>query len=358
VPAEGTDFGTSGNRYAHTSHRYDTESELYYAGARCYSPETGRFITQDTLALQPDQPGTWNLYAYGRANPLRYIDPTGHSDEDANALAAAMHKRTGFLASDHRPAYEKSWTQNFLEELSYQIPTRALPMTAFEGLAQQDPRKIVLGMAETAVAAALGVAIKVGGKAAIEKLVERVPVLGREVGDLVASGAQRARQAITGVVREGERLLSAEVTLDPSVVSMGGLPGVRVKVPPRASTTAGGGTARGGIGPVLKGQAGEALSEAEAVAAGETVVGRQVTFELPSGRRTRPDLLTEPSSSGGLKIREAKHGPSAQLTRPQQELQGIVQGGGAVIPRGSKASKAGLTPGEPVKIKHFEEDRF
>jgi hypothetical protein len=68
--------------------------------------------------------------------------------------------------------------------------------------------------------------------------VERVPVLGREVGGLVTSGARRAREALTGLVREGERLLSAEVTVDPSVVSMGGLGGVRLKVPPRAGTTA------------------------------------------------------------------------------------------------------------------------
>jgi RHS repeat-associated protein len=92
VPSAGTDFGTSGNRYALTSHRYDTELGLYYAGARMYSPTIGRFITQDTLALSVDQLDSWNLFAYVRSNPLRYVDPTGHAS-DLAAAADAEHAR-------------------------------------------------------------------------------------------------------------------------------------------------------------------------------------------------------------------------------------------------------------------------
>ena len=85
--------------------------------------------------------------------------------------------------------------------------------------------------------------------------------------------------------------------------------------------------------------------------------GRQVTFELPSGRRTRPDLVTEPKP-GRLKVREAKNGPDAELTPGQKELKGTIEDGGEVIPRGKNAEKAGLTPGTPVKIESFEEDRY
>jgi len=83
VPKEGTDFGTSGSRFAFTSHRFDTELNLYYAGGRMYSPTIGRFISQDTLSLDPNNPDTWNLFNYVRANPTRYIDPTGHMADAA-----------------------------------------------------------------------------------------------------------------------------------------------------------------------------------------------------------------------------------------------------------------------------------
>ena len=83
-PKQGTDFGTSGSRFAFTSHRFDTELNLYYAGGRMYSPTIGRFISQDPLSLDPNNPDTWNLFNYGRSNPTRYVDPTGHQTEGAN----------------------------------------------------------------------------------------------------------------------------------------------------------------------------------------------------------------------------------------------------------------------------------
>jgi RHS repeat-associated protein len=79
VPKEGTDFGTSGSRFAYASHRFDTELQMYYAGGRMYSPTIGRFISQDTLSLAPNNPDTWNLFSYARGNPTRYVDPTGHA---------------------------------------------------------------------------------------------------------------------------------------------------------------------------------------------------------------------------------------------------------------------------------------
>jgi len=87
VPKAGTDFGTSGSRFAFTSHRFDTELNLYYAGGRMYSPTIGRFISQDTLSLDPNNPDTWNLFSYAHANPTTYVDEDGHS---ATAIGAAL----------------------------------------------------------------------------------------------------------------------------------------------------------------------------------------------------------------------------------------------------------------------------
>ena len=111
------------------------------------------------------------------------------------------------------------------------------------------------------------------------------------------------------------------------------------------------------MGPISKGLAGEMMSEAEAIAAGETIRGRQVTFELPSGNRTRPDLLTEMQTSS-LKIREAKNGPTATLSEGQKELRQVIQNGGVVIPRGARVKEADLKVGEPLRIENFELDRY
>jgi len=54
-----------------TGKQYDRDVQLYYFGARWYSPEIGKFITVD-----PIQDGT-NWYAYCYNNPLRFIDPSG-----------------------------------------------------------------------------------------------------------------------------------------------------------------------------------------------------------------------------------------------------------------------------------------
>jgi len=51
-----------------------------YFGARYYSAPVGRFTTVDpSMTIQENvlDPQRWNRYAYGRNNPLRYVDPDG-----------------------------------------------------------------------------------------------------------------------------------------------------------------------------------------------------------------------------------------------------------------------------------------
>jgi RHS repeat-associated protein len=55
---------------------------LYYYGARYYDPTIGRFISPDTVVQNYGAPQTLNRYSYALNNPLRYADPTGHSNED------------------------------------------------------------------------------------------------------------------------------------------------------------------------------------------------------------------------------------------------------------------------------------
>jgi RHS repeat-associated protein len=62
-----------------TGHYKDKESNLYYARARYYNPETGRFITSDPIryAEKRYSPAGLNRYIYGLNNPTKYWDPDG-----------------------------------------------------------------------------------------------------------------------------------------------------------------------------------------------------------------------------------------------------------------------------------------
>lgn len=46
--------------------------------ARYYLPEVGRFISPDTVVPEPEEPQSYNRYAYSLNNPVRYTDPSGH----------------------------------------------------------------------------------------------------------------------------------------------------------------------------------------------------------------------------------------------------------------------------------------
>jgi RHS repeat-associated protein len=53
---------------------------LDYALARHYHSQSGRFTTpDDSIFGDPSDPQSMNLYAYARNNPLRFVDPSGHT---------------------------------------------------------------------------------------------------------------------------------------------------------------------------------------------------------------------------------------------------------------------------------------
>ncbi|WLR42507.1 DNRLRE domain-containing protein [Bacillus carboniphilus] len=57
---------------------HDASTGLHYMNARYYSPDTGRFISQDTYKGSPFDPWTQHLYTYTTNNPVNFVDPTGH----------------------------------------------------------------------------------------------------------------------------------------------------------------------------------------------------------------------------------------------------------------------------------------
>jgi RHS repeat-associated protein len=72
TPAQNLPFGFDGQRM-------DGASSLYYFKARFYSPQIGRFLSADSEINHPTTPQALNRYAFAGGNPIRYIDPSGHS---------------------------------------------------------------------------------------------------------------------------------------------------------------------------------------------------------------------------------------------------------------------------------------
>ncbi len=72
-----TVMGTDDTAFRFTGREDDGATNLYYYRARYYSPQLGRFISQDPLGLFAGP----NLYAYARGNPVSRRDPLGLEDQ-------------------------------------------------------------------------------------------------------------------------------------------------------------------------------------------------------------------------------------------------------------------------------------
>lgn len=66
----------TGNRY--TGQKLDATTGLYYYGARYYDRNSGMFMSPDSLVPDPTNVWDYNRYGYGRLNPLKSNDSTGH----------------------------------------------------------------------------------------------------------------------------------------------------------------------------------------------------------------------------------------------------------------------------------------
>jgi RHS repeat-associated protein len=65
--------GTADSPFQYTGRENDAGTNLYYYRARYYSPQVGRFISEDPIGLN----GGINTYAYAWGNPISYTDPLG-----------------------------------------------------------------------------------------------------------------------------------------------------------------------------------------------------------------------------------------------------------------------------------------
>ena len=63
--------------------RIDSAGGIYHMGARFYDSQIGRWTSPDTIIPDFADPQSFNRYSYCLANPLRFVDPSGHDPLDA-----------------------------------------------------------------------------------------------------------------------------------------------------------------------------------------------------------------------------------------------------------------------------------
>jgi RHS repeat-associated protein len=91
-----------------TGKERDAETGLDYFGARYFSGAQGRFTSPDPMmaSAKVSNPQSWNRYAYGFNNPLRFTDPTGmYTCEGTKGQCKDFEKtRLKVLGSDNSAA--------------------------------------------------------------------------------------------------------------------------------------------------------------------------------------------------------------------------------------------------------------
>jgi RHS repeat-associated protein len=97
----------SGRRTRCTGKERDAETGLDFFDARYMSSAQGRFTSPDPIYFQKEMltdPQRWNLYAYTRNNPLRFVDPKGEAielegdEEERRKALEALRRGIGQLA--------------------------------------------------------------------------------------------------------------------------------------------------------------------------------------------------------------------------------------------------------------------
>ncbi len=98
--------------YTYTDQEWDAETGLYNYDARLYDAVLGRFLTADSVVPNWFDPQALNRYAYARNNPLKNVDPDGHSFIEAIPGTIAAVTGYGGIAIAYafsRPAIGLIW---------------------------------------------------------------------------------------------------------------------------------------------------------------------------------------------------------------------------------------------------------
>jgi RHS repeat-associated protein len=104
-------FTTAQDRDKFATYYRDGTTGLDYAQNRYYSSILGRFLTADpSKGTDPNDPGTWNRYAYASNDPVNRLDPAGLDDQSAEGGITLDCSIT-----DWNVGFTSWWPSNFCE---------------------------------------------------------------------------------------------------------------------------------------------------------------------------------------------------------------------------------------------------
>ncbi len=400
--SSGRNASAFGNPFLFTGQRFDPETGFYYARNNYLDPLTGRWISHDPLGS--DRLGS--LYGYCGGNPVSNVDPMGLSvfpsdrnawqeakdaaeeamqagDQDAYASALAEWQRaTNQLMEHDRSAIwggsgEADYYFRVFNAAPRDLPGQHVNAAQAEVLVKVGQKlgatlESTSSDLDTAVEVceildkagtvatffaggwAISNAVKAGATKVVAVQLGKATVIavaangGIDAGGTVAVALGADEQTVAFVTAGAKAVVT--ITFLTSALGEGGGQSTTAKVAPGA-----GPASKGGIGPVLKGQAGVERAIAEIEAEGGTILGREITIEA-GGVRTRPDLYVK-TAAGKTQFVEVKNGPGAGLTTNQKVAFPAIESTGG-IPRGGNAAAAGLPPGEPIPPTPVEVRRY
>jgi len=83
-----TNTGTTTSYYRYSGEQYDPNLGFIYLRARYMNPNSGRFLTRDSLLGKTFDPPSLHRYLYCANNPVNRIDPSGHEFTFTGLLTA------------------------------------------------------------------------------------------------------------------------------------------------------------------------------------------------------------------------------------------------------------------------------
>jgi RHS repeat-associated protein len=109
---------TTTSPFEYTGADFNPADQLVYLRNRFYSPQLGRFVSEDPIGLGRGA----NVYAYVRGNPISYVDPWGLwasvtvSGNSVTIVLPIQYSGPGAtpgLVQDWNNAIEKAWSGQF-----------------------------------------------------------------------------------------------------------------------------------------------------------------------------------------------------------------------------------------------------
>ena len=132
IPSSYTRQG-EGQPFGYTGYRYDDISGTYFAQAREYQPESGRFVEKDAdYFIKFDKIVSLNQYIYCNENPINYIDWSGNDSyvfydplefekqamDEKERLEKCYGDTVNLIPIDSNEELKEIWNQEVVEEKS------------------------------------------------------------------------------------------------------------------------------------------------------------------------------------------------------------------------------------------------